>query len=526
MLPANADPGWRPALLALVLVLAAVLLIYRETALAMVAIWSRSETFTHAFLVPPIALWLIWRKRHELAALTPRPALWVLGVMAAIGLGWLLGDLAAVNAVTQFSLVALIVLAVPAVLGWQVARALMFPLGFLFFAVPVGEFLMPVMMLWTADFTVIALRLTGIPVYREGLQFVIPSGNWSVVEACSGVRYLIASLVVGTLFAYLNYRSLKRRLIFVGVALLVPIVANWLRAYIIVMIGHLSDNRFAAGADHLVYGWVFFGVVIGLMFWIGAGWREPDADLAAAGSSRSAPKAVPAGSLAFGITALAAALVAGLPHLGLAAVERAERARGEPRMAPVLVRGWQQASTFPIEWRPAFQGAAAEYTERFAREGSQVGLYIGYYRQQDYERKLVSSTNQLLRSDNRQWVQVGQGVRELAIDGAAPVRVREALLRPTAAAARSDLPVLRVWQTYWVGGRLTTSDHVAKLLTAWSRLLGRGDDAAVLIFYTLEASPGAGEAVLKAFVADGLPALQGQLRQMSDGSGAALAQRP
>ena len=65
------------------------------------------------------------------------------------------------------------------------------------FAVPVGEFLLPVFMEWTADFTVLALRLSGIPVYREGLQFVIPSGNWSVVEACSGIRYLIASLMVG-----------------------------------------------------------------------------------------------------------------------------------------------------------------------------------------------------------------------------------------------------------------------------------------------------------------------------------------
>ena len=55
---------------------------------------------------------------------------------------------------------------------------------------PFGEFALPQMMEWTANFTVLALRLSGIPVFREGLQFVIPSGNWSVVEACSGVRYL------------------------------------------------------------------------------------------------------------------------------------------------------------------------------------------------------------------------------------------------------------------------------------------------------------------------------------------------
>lgn len=95
---------------------------------------------------------------------------------------------------------------------------------------------MPFFMEWTAKITVICLRMSGIPVYQEGLQFVIPSGNWSVVEACSGIRYLIASVTVGTLFAYLNYRSLKRRLLFVVVSFLVPIIANWARAYIIVML--------------------------------------------------------------------------------------------------------------------------------------------------------------------------------------------------------------------------------------------------------------------------------------------------
>ena len=75
----------------------------------------------------------------------------------------------------------LIVLSVPAVFGMAIARELMFPLAFLYFLVPLGEFLVPAMMESTADMTVQALRWTGIPVYREGLQFVIPSGNWSVV---------------------------------------------------------------------------------------------------------------------------------------------------------------------------------------------------------------------------------------------------------------------------------------------------------------------------------------------------------
>ena len=108
---------WRHAAPALGLLLAWILFLYRDTAVAMVTIWWRSETFTHGFLVPPIVLWLIWRQRHLIATQTPQPLFSVLALVAGVAFAWLLGDLVAVNAVTQLSLVTLLVLAVPAVVG-------------------------------------------------------------------------------------------------------------------------------------------------------------------------------------------------------------------------------------------------------------------------------------------------------------------------------------------------------------------------------------------------------------------------
>src|SRR5487761_2612618 len=272
-----AAPGWRIALPALVAVLALIVAAYFDTAAGMVAIWARSETFAHGFVVAPISLWLIWRIRDRLRLFEPRPSWLVLPLIAAPGIGWLLGNGGAVNAVSQFAFVSMLVLAAPAVLGVRITRAMLFPLGFLFFSVPIGEFLLPTLMAHTADFTIAAVRASGVPVLREGLQvFSVPNGRWSVVEACSGVRYLIASLVVGTLFAYLNYTSMWRRLAFVGVSIVVPVVANWLRAYLIVMLGYLSGNRIATGIDHIIYGWLFFGLVMLVMFWIGARWQQPE----------------------------------------------------------------------------------------------------------------------------------------------------------------------------------------------------------------------------------------------------------
>ncbi len=97
-----------------------------------------------------------------------------------------------------------------------------------------------------------------------------------MVEGCSGLRYLIASITLGVLYAYLTYRSWKRRLLFSIAAMIVPIFANSGRAYMIVMIAHLSDMKLALGVDHYIYGWVFFGIVMLLLFWIGSFWREDD----------------------------------------------------------------------------------------------------------------------------------------------------------------------------------------------------------------------------------------------------------
>lgn len=250
------DITWRSAGIAFALLAGWITFLFRDTVAEMVDIWNRNETFTHCFLIAPISLWLIWRMRDRIAALPPKPSAIATLALPFVGALWLASAMAYVNAAAQFAYVCMLIVAAVAVCGLRFARMAIFPLAFLFLAIPVGEFALPTMMEWTADFTVAAVRLSGIPVYREGQQFVIPSGSWSVVEACSGVRYLIASYTVGALYAYLNYRSFVRRAIFFAFSVLVPIVANWLRAYLIVMLGHLSSNRLAVGVDHLIYGWL------------------------------------------------------------------------------------------------------------------------------------------------------------------------------------------------------------------------------------------------------------------------------
>ena len=91
-----------------------------------------------------------------------------------------------------------------------------------------------------------------------------------------GVRYLIAAFMVGCLFAWLHYRASMKRVVFVCLALAVALVSNWLRAYAIVLLGHLSNNRLGTGVDHNLLGWLIFGAAMFGVFVIGMRWSDKE----------------------------------------------------------------------------------------------------------------------------------------------------------------------------------------------------------------------------------------------------------
>jgi exosortase A len=468
---ANAAPGTRLVLVATILVLLTLVATYAADWAAMAAIWRDSDTFAHGMLIAPIAAWLAWRRRAVLACLAPRPWPIALAALALAGFGWLFAHLASVNAATQFSLVAMAVAAAVAVAGRAVARELAFPLAFLFLMVPAGEFLVPTMMRHTADFTVWAVAASGVPVYREGLHFVLPTGRWSVVEACSGLRYLIASFVLGTLYAYLNFRSLPRRLLFVAASVVVPVVANWLRAYGIVMLGHLSGMELAVGADHLVYGWVFFGLVMFLLFWIGSRWRDdapaepsPALDARAGSTAPHSSSSASNASRAIVVATLAALVIAtGWRPLAATLLDRTVPATD---FGARIDRAWPDASAerAPLGLRPAFDGAREQRLVAVPGEVP-VGVYAGYYARQHESGEMIRHGNTLVTSGDASWHPVSTGSARL--EGGADVTRTELA---SDAGGR-----LLVYHWYTVDGRHTAADAKAKLLTAAAVLSGAGD---------------------------------------------------
>lgn len=505
--PASQWPAYLALLIAALFLL---LWIYRETAWSLVALWQSSETFAHGFIIYPVSLFLIWRERAYLASLTPRPSLLALAVFAGIGLGWMLAQSAGVQVIAQYMFVALIPALVAAVLGWRVARAMAFPLAFTLLAVPFGEIFILPLINFTADFTVFALQLTGIPVYREGNHFSIPSGNWSVVEACSGLRYLIASFTLGCLYAYLTYRSRLRQLVFIVLSILVPIIANGLRAYLIVLIGHFSDMRLAVGVDHLIYGWLFFGLVMLALFWAGSFWRE-DGPRTTPGNTAAVPGATPASPLplqAAGIAVAALAMAWALP----AYLQHLDRQSYNPdpvRLTlPQTIGAWTAAPP-STGLSPRFPGAASTAMQEYRNGDLLVGIHIAFFRNQQQDAEVVSSRNVLVDGNRRGWSLTGESMHQLALPDA-PGSVRQSrLLRGN--------HYLLAWQWYWLGDAQTANAFQAKWLQARQRLLGSGNDGADIVIYApYDTQPRQVATTMENFLAEAMPAIRKSLQRASE----------
>ncbi len=490
------DSSRAVALFAIILLLQ--IAVYYQSYWSMVETWWRSETFAHGFLIFPISLYLIWSRRKHLSGIPIQTDYRALPLLAGCGFVWLLASLADVLVIEQLATVAMIPLLVWAILGIEIVWALAFPLAYMLFAVPAGEFLVPPMMEFTADFTVAAIQLTGIPVFREGLFFTLPSGSWSVVEACSGVRYIIASLTLGCLYAYLTYRSYWRRAGFILLSIMVPIIANGLRAYMIVMIGHLSSMKLATGVDHLIYGWLWFGVVMFLMFWVGSWWRDnqTEEDYRPGTEGDRSPGGQTRG-LSLGMTV---ALVFLWPAWAYAIGQRTANT-GFTLTAP-QVEGWHRKVTDEVSWQPHYVAPSQLVMQTYRNEADHLGLVLAYYENQRQGNELISAQNVLLPSSNKQWRQSGPLNHYRPELGEANIQVVETQIR-------SANQELLVWRWNIINGVHTTNDYYGKLIEAWSQLKGESRRGMGVVLYSplTGNEPESARRVLRTFLRDLLPKL-------------------
>lgn len=102
------------------------------------------------------------------------------------------------------------------------------------------------------------MSFTTIPVFVEDEFVQIPSGVFEIADGCSGLRYLLTSLAISTLFSFLYFRTLKNTAIFISVAILGALLTNWLRISALIIIGHQTEMTSDLMTDHNMFGWYLY----------------------------------------------------------------------------------------------------------------------------------------------------------------------------------------------------------------------------------------------------------------------------
>ncbi|MBL8520732.1 MAG: EpsI family protein [Betaproteobacteria bacterium] len=451
---------------------------------------------THRVFALPVFLVLLWHSRDSLQWPEARPRIAGLVLLCAAGTLWMLGELMLIRAFSEIAVLLMIPSAVLAVFGWEWLKALMFPLFFLMFAVPLRGPLVDWQVALTADFVHLALRGTGIPVHRDGAFFELPGRSWSVADECSGVEYLSACLMFSALFAWMMYAGTRKRLVFLAGAVLIGLAGNWLRAYLTIALAHASGNRlFAHG--HGTFGWLLFAAILFLFCW--AGWRFRDSIVAPARAHASATSGF--GPFSWRGTRASAWIVAGTVFLILAwpalikLATPAEASALPSFVAPSLPPPWVPAEASRCPWRPQMKNPV--WTESACYASTAAGsapataqLFVAAFANQNWNSKLVSSIHGLAPEG---WSLVKRESVSMNL-GEQPVTGRAFVVRR--AGER-----FRVWQWYAVDGQYAGSDIRAKLLQLRSRLAGKPD----VSFWLAAATPvvsdvDAADRVLQEFV--------------------------
>jgi len=476
---------WQRHLAALAALSSALLILFREDAADMAAIWWTSSTFSHCLLLLPIIGWLVAQRAALLRALTPAywwPALAWIGGSSAL---WLVGEAAALALFRQLALVMMLQGAVAVTLGPRLVRALLFPLAYALLLVPFGEELVPLLQTLTAHISLALLHLVGRTAEMEGVFITTRAGFFEVAEACSGVNFLIAMLAYSLLAAHLCFLSWTRRIVFVASALAATILANALRAFGTMIAAEIWGIEAAGGIDHVLYGWIFFGLVIFAVMFAARRWFDRPANDAAvdiAGLEGRPGLVAPAKAV------LPAALAIPLLFAAWGALSAARAAPLPAEMTIEAPPGWSVSTSQRIVWAPRFDGADREHLRHFAdADGRRVTAAIGGYERQ---------------AEGREVAAYGQG----AIDPAGPW-AWSASLPPIEGAKTERLlhrgPVLRDAATWYVvGGRATGSARLAKLAALKARLFG-GDPRALSIIVSSEEGEGGARAIADFVAASG-----------------------
>jgi EpsI family protein len=452
-------------------------------------------TYSHGYLVLALAATLIVREWKKQRAVTVLPSGAGLCCFAVCVCGTILGTASTTSIIAELLLPAMWFGAVWTIFGWMQARRFVWPLAYLYFAIPFWDAFNEGLRGLTVAVVAQWVRAASIPAFIEGNQIHIPAGTFEVAGGCSGLHFLIVGAALSAYAGLVHHDRWLSRIVLSLVAIGLSLLANWLRVFSLVAVGHWSDMRhYLIIEDHYYFGWLLFSVCLVPMFLLDRWLIHRQEETTPARAQRGVQ--VPASRRAVVVGALIVAV------LGIWANKRiagaAENAPGVAASPPAL-RGWPQAGVWGQDTVPSFPGATSEMAVRFAAADERVDVYLADYRVQRQENEVIFYANrpQGLHSE----VATSVDRRVSLASASAMIPIREIEVRDRDGGRRL------VWFTMRVAGVLTASDFEAKVWQVIGAIRGRRDAQALVLSTACTVDCAAARSALDRFAAAALPRL-------------------
>jgi len=227
------------------------------------------ESYSHGFLLLLVSGILVVRTVRREAPVPGFYPLWLVPFSLAL-MAYGLGDILRVQALQEITVVPLLLGVLAILLGWRQVKAFIIPVGILFFAVPVWDYLSWTLQIITVGINQLLLGLFDIDFEVEGVfVYLIGVGAFEVAHGCSGLRYLLVGLSLAALYSELNFRRLHSRVLFFVIAVGLALLANWIRVFVIIYMGYETNMQTSLIEDHDNFGWWVFAATLVPLFFIG-----------------------------------------------------------------------------------------------------------------------------------------------------------------------------------------------------------------------------------------------------------------
>ncbi|MCP1677139.1 exosortase [Natronocella acetinitrilica] len=362
--------------------------------------WLRfDEAYSHGLFVFGASLFLLYRVlKHRQFGLQPS----VLGIALAAftALAISLADVVNIQILQQMGAVFLWWAIAVAMLGWRAGWNLAIPIGFLYYAVPMWDYLTKPLVGAAVVVNDILLGFMGIHFRVEGVYiYLLDVGAFEVADGCSGLRYLVVALTLSTLFSALNFSRAREWIILHLVAIAMALLVNWVRIFWIILAGYQTDMQTSLIDDHEMFGWILFAVCLVPFFFIANrlanGSPEPSLGVPAPQPAHAmAKKSITATALLAGLVALPVWLIGGASAAAEQRTLVAPERLGDYVLAPHIE---------DTLWNPIMQRTDQVLRASYVHPDSsdqRMHLGIWYYNPQRQNHELVQFGNRPINTDD------------------------------------------------------------------------------------------------------------------------------